>query len=296
VLAASQKSQNFAVTDEPEDDKKMPLLEHLIELRRRLIWSAVALIVLFLGFFYFAEPIFKFLAEPLQARTNQPLVYTALTEAFFTYIKLSFFGAFLIGFPFFAAQIWLFVAPGLYKHERGAFLPFLISTPIMFYIGAAGVYYFVLPVAWEFFLGFQTADMTLLPRVSEYLSLVMQLMFAFGLAFELPVLLTLLVRVGIISTAGLKSKRRYAIVAAFILAAVLTPPDVISQVSLAVPIIILYEVAIIIGRMIEKKRDKAEAAEDAAEEEGDEAAAPEPGPAKSEAEEFPNRPTMPPSQ
>jgi sec-independent protein translocase protein TatC len=283
-------SSNPSVTDQPEDDRKMPLLDHLIELRKRLLWSVVALILLFLAFFYFAEPIFKFLAQPLQARTNQPLVYTALTEAFFTYIKLSFFGAFLLGFPFFAAQIWLFVAPGLYRHERSAFLPFLISTPIMFYIGAAGVYYFVVPVAWDFFLGFQTEDMQLLPRVSEYLSLLMQLMFAFGLAFELPVLLTLLVRVGIVSTDGLKSKRRYAIVAAFILAAILTPPDVVSQISLAVPIIILYEVAIIIGRMIEKKRD----AQDAIEEEGEEAAPPPP--AKSEAEEFPNRPTMPPSQ
>jgi sec-independent protein translocase protein TatC len=283
-------SSNPSVTDQPEDDRKMPLLDHLIELRKRLLWSVVALILLFLAFFYFAEPIFKFLAQPLQARTNQPLVYTALTEAFFTYIKLSFFGAFLLGFPFFAAQIWLFVAPGLYRHERSAFLPFLISTPIMFYIGAAGVYYFVVPVAWDFFLGFQTEDMQLLPRVSEYLSLLMQLMFAFGLAFELPVLLTLLVRVGIVSTDGLKSKRRYAIVAAFILAAILTPPDVVSQISLAVPIIILYEVAIVIGRMIEKKRD----AQDAIEEEGEEAAPPPP--AKSEAEEFPNRPTMPPSQ
>lgn len=289
-------SPNSSVTDEPEDDKKMPLLDHLIELRKRLLWSAVALILLFLVFFYFAEPIFKFLSQPLQARTNQPLVYTALTEAFFTYIKLSFFGAFLIGFPFFAGQIWLFVAPGLYRHERAAFLPFLISTPIMFYLGAAGVFYFVVPVAWDFFLGFQTESMQLLPRVSEYLSLLMQLMFAFGLAFELPVLLTLLVRVGIVSTTGLKQKRRYAIVAAFILAAVLTPPDVISQVSLAVPIIVLYEAAIVIGRMIEKKRAAEDAAADAAEEEGDEAAAPEPTPPKSEAEEFPNRPTMPPSQ
>ena len=254
----------------------MPLLDHLIELRRRLLWSAVAMVILFIGFFYVSEPIFKFLAAPLQARTNEPLIYTSLTEAFFTYIKLAFFAAFLIGFPFFAVQIWLFVAPGLYRHERGAFLPFLISTPIMFYLGAAGVYYLVVPVAWDFFIAFETEDIKLLPKVSEYLSLVMQLMFAFGLAFELPVLLTLLVRVGIVSSAGLASKRRYAIVAAFILAAVLTPPDVISQISLAVPVILLYEVAIIIGRLIEKSRKKAEAeAEQAEDEEGDEAAAPE---------------------
>jgi len=262
------------VTDEPEDDRKMPLLDHLIELRRRLLWSAVAMVILFIGFFYVSEPIFKFLAAPLQARINEPLIYTSLTEAFFTYIKLAFFAAFLIGFPFFAVQIWLFVAPGLYRHERGAFLPFLISTPIMFYLGAAGVYYLVVPVAWDFFIAFETEDIKLLPKVSEYLSLVMQLMFAFGLAFELPVLLTLLVRVGIVSSAGLASKRRYAIVAAFILAAVLTPPDVISQVSLAVPVILLYEVAIIIGRLIEKSRRKAEEKAEEAEEEGDEATAP----------------------
>lgn len=273
----------------------MPLLDHLIELRRRLLWSAVAMVVLFLAFFYVSEPIFKFLAAPLQARTSEPLIYTSLTEAFFTYIKLAFFAAFLIGFPFFAVQIWMFVAPGLYRHERAAFLPFLISTPIMFYLGAAGVYYFVVPVAWDFFIAFETEDIKLLPKVSEYLSLVMHLMFAFGLAFELPVLLTLLVRVGIVSSAGLASKRRYAIVAAFILAAILTPPDVISQVSLAVPVILLYEVAIIIGRLIEKKRKTED--EKAEEEEGDEAAPPaadeQP---KSEAEEFPDRPTTPPSQ
>jgi sec-independent protein translocase protein TatC len=245
----------------------MPLLDHLIELRRRLLWSAVVLIVLFGSCFYFSEPIFKFLAEPLQARTgeNTPLVYTALTEAFFTYIKLSLFIAFILGFPVFATQIWLFVAPGLYRHERAGFLPFLISTPIMFYAGAAMVYYVVIPVAWNFFVGFQTDEIKLLPKVSEYLSLIMQLMFAFGLVFELPVLLTLLVRVGIVSSAGLAAKRRYAIVIAFIAAAILTPPDVISQVALAVPIILLYESSIWIGRLIEKKREQAELAAEAAE-------------------------------
>ncbi|MEO8559574.1 MAG: twin-arginine translocase subunit TatC, partial [Rhodospirillales bacterium] len=196
---------------------------------------------------------------------GQPLIYTALTEAFFTYIKLSLFVAFILGFPIFATQVWLFVAPGLYRHERAGFLPFLISTPIMFYAGTAMVYYVVIPVAWKFFIGFETEDIKLLPKVSEYLSLIMQLMFAFGLVFELPVLLTLLVRVGITSSAGLASKRRYAIVIAFIAAAILTPPDVISQVALALPIVLLYESSIWIGKWIEKKRDQAELAAEAAE-------------------------------
>ncbi len=179
-------------------------------------------------------------------------------------MKLSLFCAFLVGFPIFATQIWLFVAPGLYRHERRGFLPFLISTPIMFYAGAAAVYFFVIPVAWSFFISFQTDEIQLLPKVSEYLSLVMHLMFAFGLVFELPVLLTLLVRIGIVSSAGLAAKRRYAIVIAFIAAAVLTPPDIISQCSLAIPIIILYESSIWIGKLIEKKREQADLAAAAA--------------------------------
>ena len=249
----------------PEDDKKMPLLDHLIELRKRLLWSAIVLIILFGICFYFSQPIFKFLAAPLQSRDPTPLVYTALTEAFFTYIKLSLFVAFILGFPVFATQIWLFVAPGLYRHERAGFLPFLISTPIMFYAGAAMVYYIVIPVAWDFFVGFQTEEIKLLPKVSEYLSLIMQLMFAFGLVFELPVLLTLLVRIGMVSSAGLAAKRRYAIVIAFIAAAILTPPDVISQCALALPIVLLYESSIWIGKWIEKSRAKAELAAEAAE-------------------------------
>lgn len=265
----------MTASDHPEDDKKMPLLDHLIELRGRLIWSFVVLIALFVVCYYFAPDIFNFLVRPLAQQYSDPsqhrLIYTALHEAFFTYAKLAFFAAAFLGFPFFAIQIWLFVAPGLYRHEKRAFLPFLIATPFLFFLGGALVYTFVIPVAWHFFLSFQQMPeagqmaIELQPKVNEYLSLIMQLIFAFGLVFELPVLLTLLVRVGIVSVAALASKRRYAIVLAFIAAAILTPPDVVSQVSLAIPIILLYEVSIFIGRLIERRRDadaKAEAAAD----------------------------------
>ncbi|MBD21752.1 MAG: twin-arginine translocase subunit TatC [Rhodospirillaceae bacterium] len=252
------------MVNEEKVDSKMSLLEHLTELRSRLIWGFVGFIICFFIAFYFAENVFAFLmmplAEQMESRTGARMIFTALHEAFFTYVKVAFFTAAFVSFPLIASQIWLFVAPGLYKKEKKAFLPFLIATPILFFLGGALVYYFIFPLAWEFFLNFQTSGgegllpIEVEPKVNEYLSLVMQLIFAFGLGFELPVFLMLLVKANIVSAAGLADKRRYAIVGVFVFAAILTPPDVISQIGLAVPIILLYELSIIGARFIEKKR------------------------------------------
>ena len=256
-------------TEKDIEEAKMPILDHLIELRQRLIYSLASILLLFFSCYYFAEDIYGFLVQPLsdimeELGRDRRLIFTALHEAFFTYIKVSFFTALFLAFPFIAIQVWMFVAPGLYRHEKMAFLPFLIATPILFFSGGALVYYYVLPVAWNFFLSFESlGGPTSLPiqleaKVNEYLSLVMQLIFAFGLCFELPVVMTLLGRVGIISSAGMAKKRKYAIVMAFIAAAILTPPDPISQIGLALPTILLYEVSILSVRLIEKKRAETE--------------------------------------
>lgn len=247
------------------EEKAMPLLEHLIELRSRLMHSGIAIVVLFFVCYYFAPNLYDFLVAPLadvleEMGGQRRLIFTALHEAFFTYIKVAFFAALFLAFPFIAIQIWMFIAPGLYKNEKKAFAPFLIATPILFFLGGALVYYFIFPLAWKFFLSFESVGgagalpIQLEAKVDQYLSLVMRLIFAFGLCFELPVVMTLLGRVGLATSKGMKEKRKYAIVMAFVAAAILTPPDVISQIGLALPTILLYEISIYSVMMVEKKR------------------------------------------
>ncbi|WP_422373605.1 twin-arginine translocase subunit TatC [Hoeflea sp.] len=244
-----------------------------MELRNRLMWAIGAFFIAFLICFAFAKPLFNFLVEPftwavdwagLDSRKVE-LIYTAPQEFFFTQIKIGMFGGLVLAFPMIAAQLYKFVAPGLYKNERSAFLPFLVASPMLFLLGAALVYFFFTPMVMWFFLSMEQtggdgeASIMLLPKVSEYLGLIMTLIFAFGLVFQLPVVTTLLARAGLATSEGLASKRKYAIVGAFVAAAVLTPPDPVSQIGLALPTIILYEIAIYCARLVERQRAAAKA-------------------------------------
>jgi sec-independent protein translocase protein TatC len=254
----------------PADDKEeteTPLMAHLVELRGRLVACVGVLLVAFAVSYAFARDIYGFLVEPLakalaaQGETgSHRLIYTQLTEVFFTYLGVALWTAFFVTSPFILIQIWRFLKPGLYFNERGIMLPYIILTPVLFFAGAAAAYYFVFPTAWHFFLSFETgAGVSGLPiqleaRVSDYLSLSMALILAFGFAFEVPLGLVLLVHLGVLTTAQLKAFRRYAIVANFILAAVITPPDVFSQLALAVPLCLFYEIAVFVAGVVEKSR------------------------------------------
>lgn len=262
-------------TEQDEIEKSSaPLIEHLIELRKRLIWSIGGFFIAFLVCFFFAKQLFNLLVVPFKWATQWAgldpqkveLIYTAPQEFFFTQIKLAMFGGMVIAFPLIATQIYKFIAPGLYRNERAAFLPFLVASPLLFLLGASLVYFFFTPMVMWFFLAMQQTggadqvQISLLPKVSEYLSLIMTLIFSFGLVFQLPVVTSLMARVGLLTSKALAEKRKWAIVIAFVVAAVLTPPDPLSQIGLALPTIILYEISIITARMIERTRAKEEAA------------------------------------
>ena len=253
------------------DDSKAPLLDHLIELRSRLLKCVYALVITGALCFYFSEQLFAILVHPLKeafGNGNGRLVYTKLYEAFFVQVKIAFFGAFCLSFPIIANQLWAFVAPGLYAREKKALLPFILATPFLFAMGASLAYFVVMPTAFHFFLEFQGDSSGLsveaLPSADAYLGLVMQFILAFGISFLMPVLLMLLNRAGFVTRAQLIGMRRYMIVAAFVLAAVLTPPDVVSQLMLAIPLLLLYEVTIIAIWFTDRKKVEPEDAEEVA--------------------------------
>ena len=251
--------------DDPIDDKPMPLLEHLVELRTRLIWSMAAFGVCFAVSYSFSDTIYYWLARPLadvlkkMGGQDPKLIYTQLYEAFFTRIKIGLFGGAFMAFPITACQLWLFVAPGLYRSEKRALLPFLAATPILFVMGASLAYFVLFPIAFGFFASFQTntggggVPIELVPRVGEYLDLVMKMIFACGLMFQLPVGISLLAKVGITSSAALRRMRRYAIVGMMVIAAIVAPPDPLSMGIVGIPLIALYEISIIAAALVEPK-------------------------------------------
>jgi sec-independent protein translocase protein TatC len=248
-------------------DNEIGFISHLTELRKRLINSFIFLFIFFIGCYFFSEHLYGFLVEPYanavkERGLERRLIFTALQETFLTYLKVSFFSAFFVTCPFILTQIWKFIAPGLYKHEKIAIIPYLILTPVLFFLGGILVYYLIMPLAINFFLSFESTGIsTGLPiqleaKVNEYLSLVMKLIFAFGISFQLPVILSLLARIGIVDSKFLKERRKYVVVMIFAAAAILTPPDPITQIGLAIPLLILYELSIFSVNIIEKRNNK----------------------------------------
>ena len=249
-----------------QDDTSGSFVGHLTELRSRLVKSFLFLIFLFILCYFFSTDIYRFLVQPytdaiLAENLDRRLIFTALHEAFLTYLKVAFFAAFFISSPFFLIQLWKFIAPGLYKNEKKSLVPYLIATPSLFFLGGCIVYYLIMPLAIKFFLGFETVAepgviaIQLEAKVNEYLSLIMRLIFAFGVSFQLPVILSLLARIGIIDSEYLRQRRKYFVVIIFAIAAILTPPDPITQIGLALPLLLLYELSILTVKIIEKKED-----------------------------------------
>ena len=246
-------------------ENKQPLLVHLVELRSRLIKTMIMITIFFVIFYFFADSIYNFLVQPyadaVEGEEGRRLIFTALHETFFTYIKVALFASLFISLPFLLIQLWIFVAPGLYKNEKSVVVPYLLATPILFILGSALVYYIIMPLAIKFFLSFESIGgngalpIQLEAKVNEYLSLIMRLILAFGLCFQLPVALTLMARVGFVSSESLRKNRKYVIVGVFAVAAILTPPDPISQIGLGIPILLLYELSIIAVSFIEKRKN-----------------------------------------